>query len=161
MPEMNPTREPAGRIELSDEWAVEAQPPVQVSLFGKPYDIRRDFTGKEVLEFSRLLRKTPEVDEDGKTTDDAVKDLWEERFLFILADGDPGQLAGDIGEQNTVSQTSSSTPSTSTRACSTLRETSARSNRPPHQGWVERHLRRIPKPLPPEPPAATPRHPVA
>ncbi|NKS79484.1 hypothetical protein GS539_29530 [Rhodococcus hoagii] len=101
MPEMNPTREPAGRIELSDEWAVEAQPPVQVSLFGKPYDIRRDFTGKEVLEFSRLLRKTPEVDEDGKTTDDAVKDLWEERFLFILADGDPGQLAGDIGEQNT------------------------------------------------------------
>lgn len=101
MPEMTPTHEPAGRIELSDEWAVDPQPPVQVSLFGKPYDIRRDFTGSEVLEFSRLLRKTPEVGEDGKTTDDAVKELWEERFLFILADGDPGQLAADIGEQNT------------------------------------------------------------
>ncbi|NKS17308.1 hypothetical protein GS490_13355 [Rhodococcus hoagii] len=100
MPEMTPTHEPAGRIELSDEWAVEAQPPVQVSLFGKPYDIRCDFTGKEVLEFSHLLRKTPEVGEDGKTAPDAVTKLWEERFLFILADGDPTQLAADIGEQN-------------------------------------------------------------
>lgn len=101
MPEMNTTHEPAGRIELSDAWAVEARPPVQVSLFGKPYDIRCDFTGKEVLEFSRLLRKTPKVGKDGKTTDEAVKELWEERFLFLLADGDPSQLAADIGEQNT------------------------------------------------------------
>lgn len=101
MPEMNTTREPAGRIELSDAWAVEARPPVQVSLFGKSYDIRCDFTGAEVLEFSRLLRKTPKVGDDGKTTDEAVKELWEERFLFLLADGDPSQLAADIGEQNT------------------------------------------------------------
>lgn len=89
------------RIELSDEWAVDPQPPVQVSLFGKPYDIRCDFTGNEVLEFSRLLRKNPEIGEDGKTAPDAVTKLWEERFLFILADGDPTQLAADIGEQNT------------------------------------------------------------
>ncbi|NKR90548.1 hypothetical protein GS483_00190 [Rhodococcus hoagii] len=98
---MTPTHEPAGRIELSDEWAVDPQPPVQVSLFGKPYDIRCDFTGNEVLEFSRLLRKTPEVGDDGKTAPDAVTKLWEERFLFILDDGDPTQLAADIGEQNT------------------------------------------------------------
>lgn len=100
MPEMTPIHEPAGRIELSDEWAVDPQPPVQVSLFGKPYDIRRDFTGSEVLEFSRLIRSPYKVDEDGKTTDDAVKEAWAERFLFILADGDPTQLATDIGAQN-------------------------------------------------------------
>ncbi|MBM4686409.1 hypothetical protein GS532_22305 [Rhodococcus hoagii] len=87
-----------------------------------------------MLEFSRLLRKTPKVGDDGKTTDEAVKELWEERFLFILADGDPSQLAADICEQNLVSQTSSSTPSYKHAGGSTPRETSARSSRPPHQG---------------------------
>lgn len=100
MPEMNAAKEMPERIELSDEWAVDPQPPAQMSLFGKPYDIRRDFTGTEVLEFSRLLRKPYKVDDDGKTSDDAVKEVWEERFLFLLADGDPSQLAADIGEQN-------------------------------------------------------------
>ncbi|MGF7124030.1 hypothetical protein [Rhodococcus sp. BE178] len=88
------------RIELTDEWAVEEQPPVKVSLFGKPYDIRCDYTGAEVLEFSHLLQKEYKVGKDGKASLDAITELWEERFAFILTAGDARQLAIDIGEQN-------------------------------------------------------------
>lgn len=104
MPKMNPTAAETGadeRVELSDEWAVDPQPPAKLSLFGKPYDIRRDFTGKEVLEFSKLLRATPELGDDGKVKPDAVEKMWEERFAFLLTAGNPYQLAVDIAEQNT------------------------------------------------------------
>ncbi|MBM4608551.1 hypothetical protein GS416_11785 [Rhodococcus hoagii] len=95
-----PPTNPLAVSKLSDEWAVDPQPPVQVSLFGKPYDIRCDFTGSEVLEFSRLLRKTRRSATTAKHRRSSQGTVG--RTVPVhLADGDPSQLAADIGEQNT------------------------------------------------------------
>ncbi|MGW0043478.1 hypothetical protein [Rhodococcus sp. NPDC003348] len=111
--EQNPTGATPGAIELSDEFGTEnPEPPQPITLFGEPYSVRRDLTGEEVLEFSRMLRQTPKLVpattedgtpiEGGKPTVDI--DDWNrlmvERLAFVLSEGDPVRLWEDIGAQN-------------------------------------------------------------
>lgn len=85
----------AGRIELSDQWQSPAQEPAQIALFGHPYDVRRDFTGSEVLEFGRMLQYQPDPEGPDDYTEHMVQ-----RFAFVLSDGDAAQLWADIAAQN-------------------------------------------------------------
>lgn len=93
-------------FDLTGEFAVDPQPPQTIRLFDGTYSVRRDLSGDEVLEFSRMLRYKPKrlPDTDDGQPGGLDEDDWNrhmaERVGFLLAEGDPVALWSDIKDQN-------------------------------------------------------------
>ncbi|MFC9786431.1 hypothetical protein [Rhodococcus sp. NPDC127528] len=104
--EQNPTGAVTPPIDLAAQFAnPNPEPPQDITLLGKQYSVRRDFTGDEVLEFGRMLQRTVKLlpAEKGKQPlvdgeDWAALNI--ERLAFVLASGSADELWADLADQN-------------------------------------------------------------